>query len=134
MRRLALTFALAAALTALASQPVRAWQPHPNVTVADRIATRHAQTLPWHGPYYHTQWGNHVALIVPPTARTQVNWGWGVTQSSMTPLYHQYSRLYPGETGYTVGGDQCLPTPQWPSHTSQFGVYYVRGPWGRGPF
>ena len=53
--------------------------------------------------------------------------GWGVAQSSMTPIYHQYYRYYPGEMEMTESG--LMATPRWPSHTSQFGVYYVRGAW-----
>ena len=94
---------------------------------ADRIAARHAQTMPWHGPYYNTAWGVPVALIVPPTAQMQVNWGWGVSQTTMTPIYHQFDRRYPGEL--EGGGYPFAATPNWPSHTSQFGVYYVRGPY-----
>jgi hypothetical protein len=29
----------------------------------------------------------------------------------------------------TGGGAEIHPTPYWPSHTDQFGVYPVRGPW-----
>lgn len=95
---------------------------------ANRVALRHARSLPWHGDYYYTPKGVPVSLIVPPTAQMQVKWGWGVAQSDMSPIYHQYYRAYPGgpEGG---AGTSLQPTPQWPSHTDQFGVYYVRGPW-----
>jgi hypothetical protein len=93
----------------------------------DRVALRHAQTMPWHGSYYHTGWGQPVALVVPPTAHMQVNWGWGVSQSTMTPIYHQFHRNYPGNMG--ASGYSFQPTPRWPSNTNQFGVYYVRGPY-----
>lgn len=89
---------------------------------------RFAQTQPWHGQYYHTATGQPVALVVPPTAQTQSFWGWGVAQSGIRPIYHQFARPYPGEM--TGGENQFSPTPFWPSHTDQFGVYYVRGPWG----
>ncbi len=95
---------------------------------ASRWGYRHAQTMPWHGGYYHTATGSPVALVVPPTAQSQMFWGWGVAQSGTRPIYHQFARPYPGEA---VGGEgQFSPTPVWPSHTDQFGVYYVRGPWG----
>lgn len=95
---------------------------------ANRVALRHARSLPWHGDYYYTPKGVPVSLIVPPTAQMQVKWGWGVAQSDMSPIYHQYYRAYPG--GLEGGaGTSLQPTPQWPSHTDQFGVYYVRGPW-----
>ena len=45
----------------------------------------------------------------------------------MTPIYHQFRRSYPGP--FAGGGQGFYPTPTWPSHTDQFGVYYVRGPW-----
>jgi len=98
----------------------------------DWIASQQAATRSWHAGYYHTQWGVPLALMAPPHARMQTRWGWGVSQSTMTPLYHQYKRPYPGgvatdERG--TGFGPLLPTPRWPSHTDQFGVYYVRGPW-----
>lgn len=99
---------------------------------ADWIAAHRAAVRSWHAGYYHTAWGQPVALMMPPTARMHTRWGWGVAQSTMHPLYHQYERPYPGP----VAGDgtaattlPLLPTPRWPSHTDQFGVYYVRGPW-----
>ena len=89
---------------------------------------RFAQTRPWHGDYYHTATGGPVSLVVPPTAHMQTFYGWGVAQSGMRPIYHQFARPYPGD--YEVTPGQFSPTPHWPSHTDQFGVYYVRGPWG----
>lgn len=99
---------------------------------ADWIAAQRAAVSSWHAGYYHTAWGQPVALMVSPTVRMHTRWSWGVAQSTMHPLYHQYERPYPGP----VAGDgtgattlPLLPTPRWPSHTDQFGVYYVRGPW-----
>jgi len=92
-----------------------------------RWAARFAAITPWHAGYYHTAWGEPVALVVPPTSRMHREMGWGVAQSEMVPIYHQFTRDYPGE--YEMGGSQLSPTPRWPSHTHQFGVYYVRGPW-----
>ena len=72
-------------------------------------------------------------IPVPPTARMQTRWGWGVCQSTMSPIYHQFERPYPGgmtaQGGVMPGVMPLRPTPRWPSHTDQFGVYYVRGPW-----
>ena len=51
----------------------------------------------------------------------------GVAQSEMVPIYHQFHRDY--MPGASYGGSPILPTPLWPSHTDQFGVYPVRGPW-----
>lgn len=99
---------------------------------ADWIAAQRASNSSWHAGYYHTAWGAPVALMVSPHARMHTRWGWGVAQSTMHPLYHQFERPYPGP----VAGDAAagvtqplMPTPRWPSHTDQFGVYYVRGPW-----
>ena len=93
----------------------------------DRWALRFARTQNWHGAYGHDAYGQPVGLIVPPIVQMQVGMGWGVSQSSMTPIYHQYRRPFPGY----VEGDvrQTYATPNWPSHTDQMGVYYIRGPW-----
>ena len=100
---------------------------------ADWIASQRAMTQSWHAGYSHTAWGAPVALVVPPTARMQTRMGWGVSQTTMLPIYHQFERPYPGamgaEGGAMPGGMPLNPTPRWPSHTDQFGVYYVRGPW-----
>ena len=94
----------------------------------ERRALRFSRTRPWHGNYYHTVRGGPVALVVPPTAHLQRKMRWGVAQSSMTPIYHQYYRnSQEGLMG--VGGYPFRPTPIHPSHTDQFGVYYTRGPW-----
>jgi len=93
----------------------------------ERTALRFSRTRPWHGNYAYTQRGGPVPLVVPPTAHLQRKMGWGVAQSSMTPIYHRYYRNFQGEV---VGeGYPFQATPNWPSHTDQFGVYYIRGPW-----
>ena len=93
---------------------------------ADYLAYRYAQNRPWHGNYYHTGWGAPVALVVPPNSKMISSYGWGVTATEINPIYHQFGRVYPGDAG---GGMLLLPTPPWPSHTDQLGVYPVRGPW-----
>lgn len=99
----------------------------------DWRAAHEAAMRSWHAGYYHTAWGQPVALMVSPQVRMQTRWSWGVAQSTMLPIYHQYERPYPGPAygGGMAGGTGAglLPTPRWPSHTDQFGVYYVRGPW-----
>ncbi|MEX0612722.1 MAG: hypothetical protein WD738_00605 [Pirellulales bacterium] len=83
----------------------------------------------WNRNYAYTDYGVPVALVVPPTANMQTNWGWGVASSRITRIDHQFQRNFPG---YPIGapfGGPYRPTPIWPSDTSQFGVYYVRGPW-----
>lgn len=94
---------------------------------ADATAARHAAHHAWNRGYYHTSWGQPLAYVVPPTAHLETRWGWGVGQNTMTPIYHRFGRAYPGEI--TGDGNYHHPTPYWPSHTDQFGVYYIRGPW-----
>jgi len=94
---------------------------------ADRVAARHARGMSWHADYYNTVRGVPISLVVPPTAHMQTNWGWGVSQDTVTPIYHQFRRPYPGEI--QVGGFQRNSTPRQPSHSSQFGVYYIRAPY-----
>jgi hypothetical protein len=85
-----------------------------------------AQAYNWNRNYAYTDYGQPTALIVPPTAQLQTNWGWGVGSSRISRIDHQFQRNYPGNG--TFGGP-FRPTPVWPSDTTQFGVYYVRGPW-----
>jgi hypothetical protein len=95
---------------------------------ADVIGRYYAAQRPWHGPYAYTPWGVPAALVVPPNAKTHTSFSWGVAQSEMVPLYHQFHRDYPG--GMAIGGGANInPTPYWPSHTDQLGVFPVRGPW-----
>ena len=89
-------------------------------------ARQNPALLNWHGAYYHTAYGAPLALVVPPTAATHTEFGWGVGNKRVSPIYPQFGRAYPGPYW---GGQGFLPTPQWPSDTTQFGVYYVRGPW-----
>ena len=103
---------------------------HTNVgTYGARQATRMAATVPWNGQYSHTATGRPVALILPPTAQMTNSWSWGVNQSQMYPIYHQFGRNYPGQFEEPAGMNPYLPTPPYPSHTDQFGVYPIRGPW-----
>jgi hypothetical protein len=87
----------------------------------------YAQNRPWHGNYYYQPYGQPTALVVPPTVSMRQTYSWGVSQNLMYPVHHQFGRnaSSPG----AAGPGQFRPTPNWPSHTDQFGVYYVRGPW-----
>jgi hypothetical protein len=96
--------------------------------VKNRVAARQSQMSPWHGSYYDTAWGMPVAVLVPPTAKSQVHWDWGVGATRITPIPHQFQRGYPGP-GTTYNRTWFRPTPAWPSSTDQFGDYYIRGPW-----
>ncbi len=93
---------------------------------AGLAAAQNPALLNWHGGYYHTLYGAPVALVVPPTAFSHTEFGWGVGNKRVSPIYPQFGRQFPG---YAWGGQGFRPTPQWPSDTTQFGVYYVRGPW-----
>ena len=82
----------------------------------------------WHAGYYHTMWGQPVALVVPPTATHQTNWGWGIGNTRVTPIYPQFlGPMTATASQYQYGPHR--PTPYYVSDTLQFGVYYIRGPW-----
>lgn len=110
--------------------PVMAEQPSSRIrglspaTRGDAWAQRAAAGRPWHGQYYYLPYGQPTALIVPPTSVTQQNYSWGVSQNTMTPIYHQF-----GAAALPSSGGAFYATPRWPSHTNQFGVYPVRAPW-----
>lgn len=92
-----------------------------------RWSNRVAAQRPWHGNYYYLPYGQPTALIVPPTAHMRQTLSWGVSQNLMYPLNHQFGRNASSPGGLAPGSFQAAPP--WPSHTDQFGVYYVRGPW-----
>jgi hypothetical protein len=85
-----------------------------------------SQQTPWHGAYQHTSWESPVALVVPPTVGIQTDWGWGVGANRISRVHHQFGRRYPAVEGANM---PFAATPNWPYDTTQFGVYYVRGPW-----
>lgn len=91
----------------------------------DYWAQNQSMQRPWHGEYYYLKTGQPTALIVPPTVTMQSNYSWGVSQNTMTPVYHQFG----GHASNGASGGVFKATPYWPSHTNQFGVYPVRGPW-----
>ena len=82
---------------------------------------------PWHGSYYQQNWGQPVAVVVPPTVNMQQSYSWGVGQNLTYPINSQFGRNAPGAGAAARGS--MLPTPPWPSHTDQFGYYYIRAPW-----
>lgn len=102
----------------------RALWAHPS-SVGDYWAYNQSMSQPWHGDYYWLRTGQPTALVVPPTVTMQSNYAWGVSQNTMTPVYHQFS----GKAPNGGGGGVFKATPVWPTHTNQFGVYPVRGPW-----
>jgi hypothetical protein len=90
------------------------------------LPIRRAQWYNWNRNYAYTDYGQPTALVVPPTANLQTNWGWGVASSRISRIDHQFQRNYPG---YGPFGGPPRSTPVWPSDTTQFGVFPVRGPW-----
>jgi hypothetical protein len=93
--------------------------------IGDYWAYNYSMVRPWHGQYYYLPYGQPTALVVPPNSTMQQNYSWGVSQNTMTPIYHQFRRPAPLTPGYGL----FYATPRWPSHTDQFGVYPVRAPW-----
>ena len=93
-----------------------------------RDARWRASLRPWHGRFYNVQYGQPIALVVPPTAELTTDYSWGSVASRMTRIDHPFQRPWPNGywSNYPYG---FLPTPAWPSDTRQFGTYYVRGPW-----
>lgn len=85
-----------------------------------------ARNYNWNANYAHQDYGQPVALVVPPTATMQSHWGWGVSSSRLSRLDHQFGRNYPGPGPH---GGPFQPEPVWPQDTTQFGVYHVRAPW-----
>ncbi|MCA9138031.1 MAG: hypothetical protein KDB00_14765, partial [Planctomycetales bacterium] len=86
-----------------------------------------AMDRPWHGGYYHQSWGQPLAVVVPPNSHMQTSYSWGVSQNLSHPIHHQFGRSAPGMGAAPTGAFR--PTPAWPSHTDQFGYYYIRSPW-----
>src|SRR6185436_9886258 len=67
-----------------------------------------AQYYNWNRNYAYTDFGAPTALVVPPTAQLQTNYGWGVASSRISRIDHQFQRNYPGNG--TFGGP-FRPTP-----------------------
>jgi hypothetical protein len=125
-----LTFAIALALgglsaTAPSASAVDCWTP----TCCDAGYMKpiyRSQFYNWNRNYAYTDFGAPTALVVPPTAQLQTNYGWGVASSRISRIDHQFQRNYPGDGPF---GGPFRSTPIWPSDTTQFGIYPVRAPW-----
>ena len=83
----------------------------------------------WHGNYNYWRYGTPTALVVPPTAVYETEYNWGVANTRSVPIYHQFTRGGDAVGGIMGGADYYSNTPYWPSSTSEFGIYPVRGPW-----
>jgi hypothetical protein len=111
--------------TAPTASALECWTP----TVCDTgymLPIYRAQYYNWNRNYAYTNYGAPTALVVPPTAQLQTNWGWGVASSRISRIDHQFQRNYPGNGPF---GGPYRSTPLWPSDTVEFGVYPVRAPW-----
>lgn len=97
-------------------------------TLFGRGSRYRARLRPWHGHYNNTQYGQPIALVVPPTAELTTDYGWGVPAGRMTRIDHQFQRPWPNSYGPTPPYG-FMPTPRWPSDTRQNGTYLIRGPW-----
>jgi hypothetical protein len=125
MKRILLSAALALGIAG-------AWNTAAKAELPMSYCYRQSQVLPWHNAYYAPQWGTPVALVVPPTAEFQTNYGWGVGGTRVSPIYHQFGRPFPGWYGPSPGygwGYGFQPTPRWQSDTQQGGYDYIRAPW-----
>ncbi|MCD0461034.1 hypothetical protein [Roseiconus lacunae] len=124
MRKLLLLLAAVAAVSVTTGESASA---EGRKSLTQRWAHNFAMDRPWHGGYYNQTYGQPMAVVVPPTAHMRTNYSWGVGQNTMYPIHHQFGRSAPG-TGAAAPGT-FRPTPAWPSHTDQFGYYYIRAPW-----
>lgn len=124
MRKLLLILACVATISTATDQ---------NATATDPMAKRQvwshnfAMDRPWHGGYYNQNYGQPLAVVVPPTAHMSNSYSWGVSQNLMYPIHHQFGRSAPGRGAAARGAFR--PTPPWPSNTDQFGYHYIRAPW-----
>jgi hypothetical protein len=112
---------------AAAAAAAAAWAVPAQATIRDNVAYRFAQVYPWHGYHYHAVYRQPLALVVPPRAGNTSEYSWGVANTRITPIYHQFDWRMPYAAGYS--GQVFAPPPPWPSSTTQFGVHYIRGPW-----
>ena len=122
--RIILAAGLVASAIAMSGSTATASDP---LAVAQVWNYNYSMNRPWHGNYYNQNYGQPLALVVPPTAHMRQTYSWGVSQNKIHPIYHQFGRSA-NSPGAAASG-QFQPTPLWPSHTDQFGTYYVRGPW-----
>ncbi len=119
--RIALVVALAAAALACAGRAQAYDETHHGHNARWRASLR-----PWHGRWYNVQYGQPVAVVIPPTAELTTDYAWGSVASRMTRNDHQFQRPWPNGYWTPYG---FMPMPAVPSDTRQNGYYYIRGPW-----
>ena len=124
IRRILLAAGMLSATFAAAGNQAEASDPY---AMAQVWSYNFSVNRPWHGSYYYQNYRQPMALVVPPTAHMRQTLSWGVSQNLMYPIHHQFGRSA-NSPGVAPNGS-FLPTPTWPSHTDQFGIHYVRGPW-----
>jgi hypothetical protein len=90
-------------------------------------SAQHGNNQAWHGNHYYLPYGQPTAVVVPPNTYMRQTYSWGVSQNLMYPQTSRFGRNATSPGALPPGSFQ--PTPQWPSHTDQFGLYYVRAPW-----
>ena len=49
-----------------------------------------ASLRPWHGRWYNVQYGQPVAIVIPPTAEMSTDYAWGSVSSRMTRIISAY--------------------------------------------
>lgn len=124
MRKLLLIVAGMAVYFTATQQDARASDPMGKRQV---WAHNFAMDRPWHGGYYQQNYGQPLAVVVPPTAHMSNTYSWGVGQNLSYPIHHQFGRSASSPGAAQRGAFR--PTPAWPSNTDQFGYYYIRAPW-----
>ena len=83
----------------------------------------------WNSNYYDPQWaGVPHAMVVPPTVHREVKYGWGASGTEVHRIRNQYS-IYGNRPDGTFPGGPFQPQPVPPTHSDQFGTYYIRAPW-----
>src|SRR5262245_12784308 len=96
--------AAALALAAFSASRLHAF----DETLHGHNARWRASLRPWHGRFYNVQYGEPVALVVPPTAELTTDYSWGSVASRMTRIDHQFQRPWPNGYWTPYG---FLPTP-----------------------
>ena len=79
------------------------------------------------GPYYDVAWGMPLTIVVPPTARTQTDYSWGVPSTRISTIDSQFRYQSPAPSS-AYGMGQYPPAPPQPSDTQQVGDYYGKAP------
>ena len=82
IRRIVLVAGLMSVLGATADTQVEAGDPYAMFQVWSH---NYSMDRPWHGNYYQQNYGQPLALVVPPTAHMRQTLSWGVSQNLDVP-------------------------------------------------